>query len=347
MPATKSKLDFIVIGAQKAGTTALFRYLREHPEISLPDGKEWPYFSHDRVFDGGWDAYIANVVRNGYHRDADPQHKWGTVTPQYMVGGVYQRDSGRADNAAYDERTVPARMRARLPDVRLVAMLRDPVERAISHHRMAVMRGQERRSFDAAIAAQLQPDALARARRFPAENTGYVAWGEYGRMLAGYLEVFARSQLLVTFTSELESSPAQVLHDVHAFIGVSADFQPRNLGERYRVATTVRGFEWRSPSSWMSPSSPMSPQGVARALRQSAAARAAWHALPRAQQVRLRRPYEAIASRLATRNRRRTPNIVSAHAQPTPAVLAALREHYARDRETLLALGVTPPWPAA
>lgn len=343
----KSNLDFVVIGAQKAGTTALFRHLREHPEISLPEGKEWPYFSHDRVYARGWEAYIDNLLRNGYRADVDPRQKWGTVTPQYMVGGVYQRDSNRAESAAYDELTVPARMHACLPDVMLVAILRDPIERAISHHRMAVMRGQERRPFDVAIAAHLQDDALTRARRFPEETTGYVTWGEYGRILAGYLDVFAREQLLVTFTSELERSPAQLLRRVHAFIGVDADFQPRDLGERYRVGATVRGFEWRSPSSWLSPSSPMSPQGMARALRSSSAARGLWHTLPPRQQVRLRRPYEAITSRLARQNRRRTPNTVSAHAEPDPAVIARLREHYARDRETLLALGVTPTWPQA
>jgi hypothetical protein len=347
MPATKRNLDFIVIGAQKSGTTTLFRYLREHPEISLPDGKEWPFFSHDRVYRAGWDAYLANLLRNGYHGDAQPQNKWGTVTPQYMVGGVYQRDSDGGGDGACDELTVPARMHACLPDVRLVAILRDPVERAISHHRMAVMRGQERRSFDEAIAAQLDADALVRARRFPEETSGYVTWGEYGRILAGYLEVFAREQLLVTFTSDLELAPAQLLDSIHAFIGVSTDFAPHNLGERYRVAGTVRGFDWRSPASWMSPSSPVSPQGIARAMRRSSAARGLWHTLPRARQARVRRPYEAVTHRLARHNRRRAPNTVRAHADPTPEVLAQLREHYARDRETLASLGVTPTWPQA
>jgi Sulfotransferase family len=345
MPASKTTLDFIVIGAQKAGTTSLFRYLREHPEISLPDGKEWPYFSHDRVYERGWEAYIANLSRNGYHGGADPLQKWGTVTPQYMVGGVYQRDADRAGDGLYDEHTVPTRVRECLPEVRLVAILRDPVERAISHHRMAVMRGQERRSFDAAITALLDAGALAGARRFPEETNGYVTWGEYGRILAGYLDVFPREQLLVTFTSELHSVPVRVLSSVHSFLGVSADFQPRNLGERYREGATVRMFSWRSPSSWMSPSSPLSPQGVGRALRRSPVARTAWHALPPAKQARLRRPYQAIASGLARQNRRRAPNRVSAHADPTPAVLARLREHYEHDRQALVGLGITPPWP--
>lgn len=344
MAAGKSTLDFIVIGAQKAGTTSLFRYLREHPEIALPDGKEWPCFSHDRVYERGWGDYMATLVRNGYRGDADPHKAWGTVTPQYMVGGVYQRSSGEAADS-YDERTVPARMHEHLPAVRLVAILRDPVGRAISHHRMAVARGQDRRSFDEVAAELLRPEALVRSRRYPDENSGYVTWGEYGRILEGYLQVFPRQQLLVVFTNELEHAPAQVLRRVHRFIGVSVDFEPANIGERFRVAATVRGFSWRSPSSWMSPSSPLSPQGLGRALRRSPAARAVWHALPPARQARLRRPYDRVARALAARNRRRAPGPVKAHAKPSPDTVARLREHYAQDAERLLALGITPAWP--
>lgn len=197
----KDTLDFIVIGAQKAGTTSLFEYLRRHPQISMPADKEAPYFSHDHAFERGWDAYMAKIAL------IDPERRWGTVTPHYMIGGVYKRAKASADAAGrYDERTVPLRIRERLPDVRLVAILRDPVARARSHHQMMVMNGSEQRSFDEAIAEHLRPDALERARRRPLADTGYVAWGEYRRILGGYFTVFPREQILVAFTDELERS---------------------------------------------------------------------------------------------------------------------------------------------
>jgi hypothetical protein len=346
VPAEKDILDFIVIGAQKAGTTSLFQYLSRHPEIALPAGKEVPYFSHDAAYARDWSLYMSNLVQ--HDGLVDPTRKWGTVTPQYMVGGVYRAASRGGDLHRCDERTVPARIYERLPHVRLIAILRDPVARALSHHRMLVARGREPRSFDEAIAELLQPDALAAARRRPQEITGFVAWGEYGRILSGYFEVFPREQLLVAFTDELERAPGELMRRLHEHIGVSADFEPDNLGRRYRVGTAGRGFSWRSPSSWLSPASPLSPQGVGAAISRNPAARAVWQRMPADRQRRLGARYQRIARRAAVRNRRRAPDEPTANAEPSAATLERLREHYADDAERLTQLlGARPPWPTS
>jgi len=343
----KDILDFIVIGAPKAGTTSLNKYLRAHPEIALPAGEE-QYFSHDAVYKRGWTTYISDLVANRYEETVDAARKWGTVTPQYMVGSVFKPTVDAAVTRTYDERTVPLRIHERLPDVRLVACLRDPVARAVSHHRMAAMVGRERRSFDDAIGELLRPEALERARRDPQdsrESQGYISWGEYGRILSGYFDVFAPEQILVVFTDELQRAPAQVLSRIQEFIGVSADFAPPNLGRRYRAGALERGFSWSDPSSWISPSSPLSPQAVRRAAMRSRAVRAAWHALPPAQQRRVAGQYQRLAFRVVFWNRRRPANQVAANAEPSPATLARLREHYAQDASELAALiGVTPSW---
>jgi sulfotransferase family protein len=343
MAAQKQTLDFIVVGAQKAGTTSLFHHLKRHPEISVPTGKEVPYFSHDVAYARDWSTYMSNLAR--HDGLADPARKWGTVTPQYMVGGVYKSASVTAASEHYDERTVPLRIHRRLPDVRLIAILRDPVARAVSHHRMLAARGHERRSFDDAIAELLDPDALRRARRTPQELTGYVTWGEYGRILAGYLEVFPREQLLVTFTDELELAPAELLRRIHDFVGVRADFEPDNLDRRFGAGRTARTFTWSSPSSWMSPSSPLSPQGIGAAISRNSAARAVWRSMPETRKRRLGGRYERIARRAAVRNRSARPTEVAANAPPSDATVARLRDHYGEDAERLAALlGVSPSW---
>lgn len=348
MHAEKDILDFIVIGAPKAGTTSLFQYLRHHPEVALPAGKEEPYFSHDARYRRGWAAYMRDLALDGDGGAADHVCKWGTITPQYMIGGVFSSTSDVMAKSDYDERTVPLRIHECLPNIRLIACLRDPVERALSHHRMAVMDGRERRSFDDAIGELLRPDALRRARRDPRESResrGYITWGEYGRILAGYLDVFPREQMLVVFTDELERTPAQVMSRIQEFIDVRADFEPHNLEKRYRAGVVDRGFSWTSPSSWISPSSPLSPQGAKRAVARNSAARAVWHAIPPARQRRLARPYHRIATRVVFWNRRHPPNEVRANAEPSPATLERLREHYAEDGGELAALlGVTPSW---
>ncbi|MGH2864280.1 MAG: sulfotransferase domain-containing protein [Solirubrobacteraceae bacterium] len=327
----KDKLDFIVIGAQKAGTSSLYEHLRQHPEIWLPAAKEAPFFSHDSVFKRGFDTYLKAVGFSGQER------RWGTVTPQYMVGGVYERGKGKAAAAAYDERTVPLRIHECLPDVRLVAILRDPVERARSHHQMMVMNRFEERSFDEAVEQLLRPESLADSRKNPDPTTGYVTWGEYGRILAGYFSVFPAEQLLVLFTTELEQAPEELLARVHGFLGVSADFVPDNLGVKYRPGGSERRF------AWLSPYRRLSPQGVKRSLKHRGAARAAWRLLPGRSRMRLRYGFDHFGYKVELWNRREG----QAVAPPSPAAVARLREHYEQDAgELATLLRASLPWRA-
>jgi hypothetical protein len=330
----KNTLDFIVIGAQKAGTTSLFEYLKRNPELSLPVDKEAPYFSHDKVYARGWEDYMTKTFAL-----ADPLRKWGTVTPQYMVGGVYDAATIQSpESSAYDERTVPLRIRERLPEVRLIAILRDPVERAFSHHRMAVMNGFDRRSFDEAIKDLLRPQTLERSRRNPQLSTGYVTWGEYGRILSGYFDVFPREQILVLFTDELACSPERFLRRVHEFLDVKSDFMPDNLGTRYRVGRTERRFSWLSPSegSWPGPHGT-----VKRALAHNPGTQAIWRSLPEPGRQRIKRGLARVLYRLDLWNQRQG----ATKDDPEPSTVARLGEHFAKDADELAALLVeSPPW---
>jgi hypothetical protein len=322
----KRTLDFIVVGAQKAGTTTLFEYLGRHPSIALPAGKEVPYFSHDARYRSDWHRYLQKTFTF-----ADPGNKWGTVTPHYMVGGVYER--ARTSYGSYDERAVPLRIRDRLPDVRLIAILRDPVERAFSHYRMVVMWGREHRSFDVAIDQLLGAEALEDSRRLPDEATGYVAWGEYGRILSGYLDVFPREQILVVFTKELEDAPGLLLRRIHGFIGVDHRPLPDNLAARYRVSGVGRRLSW------------LDVHRVQRAAARTALTRAVWHAVPEKGQRHVDYVFNRTAYRVDLWNRRPDGR---AHVLPSPLTLTRLREHFASDTARLTeVLGVSPPWETA
>jgi hypothetical protein len=153
----KARLDFIVIGAQRCGTTSLFEYMRGHPDLYIPPAKEVPYFSHVDYLED-WTDYIGRLFG-----EAEEGRLWGTVTPQYMVGGLYRRNAN-PDGAVGDPEIVPARIREQLPDARLIAILRDPVERAHSHYDWAVETGWEKRSFADAIGDLLKPEARVRLR---------------------------------------------------------------------------------------------------------------------------------------------------------------------------------------
>jgi hypothetical protein len=321
---TKDSLDFIVIGAQKAGTTALFEYLRRHPEVCLPLDKEAPYFSHDSVMKRGWSEYLQRTFP-----DSDNRCRWGTVTTHYMAGGVLQAGGSAAPTEAYDEFTVPRRIHDACPDVHLIAILRDPVERALSHYRMAFMRGMEQRSFDDAIADLLHPEALLRSRAEPGETASYVTWGEYGRILSAYFEVFPREQLMVAFSDELSGNPAELLKRVYRFIGVDAELLPDNLGARYREGTHSRRLAW------------LNPDAARRAISRRSGARSLWRKLPAGARRRFDRRFSQIAYRADLWNQMQREDA----PDPSAETLVRLAAHFAGDAAVLanlLQAGV--PW---
>jgi Sulfotransferase domain len=321
----KDTLDFIVIGAQKAGTTSLFEYLRRHPELHLPAAKEVPYFSHDSSYCGDWAEYLGKAFAF-----ADPGHRWGTVTPHYMVGGLY--DAARSPSgqrAESNEQTVPSRIRERLPDVRLISILRDPLERARSHHAMAIMNGWDNRPFAQAISELLLPEALSQARRLPDERTGYVVWGEYGRILAGYLDVFPREQLLVLYTDELKSDAATVLRRVFEFLGVATDFVPDNLGINYRQGSTSRRLPWLDLNT------------IQRSASKSSLGPRLWHSIPYPARRWIDQQFDRANYLTDLWNRRADADKSTSDAD----TVGALREHYDADNALMRELlGVVPPW---
>jgi Sulfotransferase family len=326
----KDTLDFIVIGAQKAGTTSLFEYLRRHPQLSLPDGKELPFFNDEQARARGWELYLRKAFAL-----AHPDTRWGTATPQYMAGGLIDRANPGIDGERYDERTIPQRIHERLPHARLIAILRDPVERARSHHRMTAMEGIEERSFTHAIRELLRPEALAQARREPRETTAYVTWGEYGRILEGFYDVFPADQLLVLYTAELERDPRSLLRRVFEFLDVDADFVPENLGTQYRVGGAQRRIAWLGTYSWLSP------LALQRVLTRNFLSRRLWHALPNPLRRRLDRLFGRLVYRLDLWNRRTD----TLDDQTDETTMRRLREHFESDSRRLAGLvGSAPPW---
>lgn len=218
-------LDFIIIGAQKSGTTSLAEYLRPHPEIFLPEEKELPFFISQNASARAWDEF-ASI----YFRDAASTCMWGKATTHYMI---YPAS--------------PHLIRSTMPDIKLIAILREPVSRAFSQYQMEVRRRKETCSFEIAFEQQLKPDALARARRFgdseeTAEKDCYLAFGEYGRILKRYFATFRREQILVLFLDELSAEPAATMEKVQRFLGVKKITMPSNIGRRYHQGSRAGLF---------------------------------------------------------------------------------------------------------
>jgi hypothetical protein len=212
------KLDFLVIGVQKGGTTSLWQYLRDHSRLFMPRTKEAPFFDGRDADDP---SKLAAFMDECF-AEAPDGALCGKATPHYMRG------SSHADVEDMAQRIATA-----FPDVRLIALLRDPLERAVSQYRMEIRRGREERSFEAAIADLLEPGQLIRSRKPAGPTDSYVAQGEYGRILGAYRERFPAGQLHVEMTEDLGSDPGGVLDRVLGFLGLPAGYRPEGLGVRH------------------------------------------------------------------------------------------------------------------
>lgn len=203
-------LDFIVIGSGKCGTTSLHCYLESHPALYLLPEKEVPYFTNEEYLARGWDWYASE-----FFSQAPAGKLWGKTTPHYM-----------------DRPDTPERIFQEMPRVKLIALLRNPIERAYSNYKMMVKYGTEHRPFPAVLDEKLRVGTF--------EDESYIHMGEYGRILGEYLRVFPQEQLLTLFTENLKANPAAALKQVLRFLEVDENFSPRNLGKQYHVGGVRR-----------------------------------------------------------------------------------------------------------
>lgn len=295
-------LDFLIIGAQKCATTALFEHLKHHGEIAMPREKEVPFFTGRDYQASEWQRFAA-----AQFGDEDAR-LWGKATPQYMG----------------DPRAA-ARIHALMPEVKLVAILRDPIERSWSHYQMARRRGMEERSFEQAVEPLLAEDFKAgdeipsHAGGYESEADYYLAWSEYGRALKCYYDLFPATNILVLYAEELDAHPEATLDRLLAFLGLAPGFRPDSLGERIHQGGAGNKI----------------PEGLRHWLRQRGWLYALWQRLPADRQGELRFRYEQWNVK---RTSRKSPGM-------TDRTRARLRSHFAKDIATLAQLPLsTPPW---
>ena len=314
-------VDFIVIGTQKAATSSLFEYLRRHPQLHLPPEKETRFFYDDALFELGPEWY----EREFFARvPADAVR--GEVTPQYMAGYTV-RGLMPAGGGAH---TVPERIRATCPGVRMVAMLRDPITRFRSAHAMETMRGDETRPFAAAAAELLSQASLSETRTWSNATSSYVVRGEYARILRPWYELFPAEQLHIVFAEELGEDPAPVFAAVLRHLGVDDGFVPPNLGRRYRPGSVKRRVPV-APTTW--------PGAATRDTL-----RPAWRRLPAGLRARVHRAHRRAIYRVELWNR-----ATGAPPEDLDAELVRrLIDHHRPDADWLAdLLGRRPPWPWA
>lgn len=216
--------DFFVIGAQKSGTTALYYHLRAHPQIYMSPVKEPQFFAPD----------LAGPTAGPGDRNS---HRFQELAAyaQLFDGADGARAVGEA-SVSYLYSSVAARHIAdAVPGARLIAILRNPVDRAYSNYLHLVRDGREP-CGDFAKALAAEPE---RRRRNWSAHWHYRAKGFYGEQIARYLDVFPLEQLRVYRYDDFEERPRDVLADIAAFLDVEPAFD-QDLSLRLNVAGIPR-----------------------------------------------------------------------------------------------------------
>ena len=230
--------DFIIAGAQKAGTTSLYNYLAQLPDLFVPTVKE-PHF-YCGPGDGSFPPWN-DERRDDLYRQfvLDPR----AYTALYADAG----DRPRGDGSTMYIVDAPARGRliAANPDLKVITVLREPAERAYSAWRMWRRAGLEPLSFSDAIAAE--PERRARGEG-PAR--AYVEIGRYATQLDAWDALIRPGNLLVIATSDLDRDTGGTVADVAEFLGIdrrrvgTLDLSKSNLGSEtpssYRAHEFVR-----------------------------------------------------------------------------------------------------------
>ena len=201
-------LDFMIIGAQKCGTVALHRFLAQHPEIGMPWPKELHLFDAPEYSREWTPEQIDERYRPHFEHCADARIR-GEATPIYLFFPEIARELARYN-----------------PQLKLIVLLRDPVERAISHYYMEKNRDAEHRPLWWALLRErsaLRRCTDVRAPGSAVRVCSYRARGLYSLQLRNLYRFFDRDQVLIVHNPALRERHDAVLRGIFAFLGVSEE----------------------------------------------------------------------------------------------------------------------------
>ena len=196
VPQRERLPHFIVLGTQKGGTTSLQKLMERHPDVYLPPCKEVHYFSLNADRPASWYA--------NHFQDAGWRQKRGDITPFYL----FHPDA-------------PKRIHALLPRVKLIALLRDPAERALSQVFHARRLGFEQLDVSAALAAE--PQRLANRTAFSFQKHSYVARSRYLEQLDRYESLFPSKQILIVKSEDLFDDTEKIWKQIQKFLNLNGD----------------------------------------------------------------------------------------------------------------------------
>lgn len=215
--------NFLLIGAPKAGTSALYAYLSQHPQVYMSPVKEPHFFmlENEKVnFQGPGDQ---DRFRRSVHQLGDYKKLFAGVTDEIAIG--------EASTTYLGNEKASRRIKKYIPEAKLIAILRNPVDAAYASFLHLVRDGNESiADFAKALAAE--PERT--------QNNWGLMWryqqkGFYYKQLKPYFELFDRQQIKIFIYEEFERNPELVMKDMFAFVGVDPSFKA-DMATKYNVS---------------------------------------------------------------------------------------------------------------
>ena len=194
--------DFLGIGTQKGGTTTLHRLLREHPQIFLPEFKEVHFFSLHSEKPTSWYA--------SHYKNAKKDMIKGDITPLYI----------------FDPKS-PGLIKKVLPNVKIIALLRDPVERTLSQIYHSKRHGFE--PLNPADALKMEKERLENGNEYSFQKHSYLARSRYIEQLERYEKLFPRENILIIKSEKFFANESTSWIQIQQFLGLEIKPTPPTM----------------------------------------------------------------------------------------------------------------------
>ena len=203
------KIDFIGIGTVKAGTSALYNYLQQHPDLSMASRKEIHFFDNEDIFSNPF-------TYQGFESFFDfnsGKKMYGEITPAYIL-----------------HKPAMKRIWEYNPKIKLIAILRDPAHMVFSNWNMAARRNFEKEDFSIAI-KRTTPPAIKKTTP-PRLYMDYVEYGFYSQQLNRIFKYFPKEQVLFIKYEHYKDNQEKTLNQIFEFLNVSKEnyqFKPKKV----------------------------------------------------------------------------------------------------------------------
>lgn len=254
--STEKWPNFLVIGAAKCGTTSLYHYLKSHPEVYMSPIKEPNYFSTD-INPENFSRQYKDIEKrkrlnlDEYVKGDMKREVWGYfVRERHHYTGLFKKVNqekaiGEISNSYLFSTEAAKNIRNTLPDVKLIAILRNPVDRMYSHYLANLRDGKTYKPFR----QEVEEDFNKHPKGWYI-NHGYVEMGLYYHQVKRFLDVFPREQIRIYLYDDLKNDPESLLKEVCLFLGIDAGFR-FNTSQKFNTARVPKNEKllyWLSAS---------------------------------------------------------------------------------------------------